>query len=130
MPARAGVMVGSFQLTGNRKTLVVELFTLVQTSDGIEYRIRHFTPSLAAWEQSGPATLKLTGSDPRSFVFENQAGGQPKRTVLSRLDADTFVLRSEIAPQKGPMHTVEITYHRQTDETGSRRTRSSHHKLF
>jgi hypothetical protein len=38
--------------------------------------------------------------------------GQPKRAVFTRLDADTFVARSEIIPEKGETQVTEITYHR------------------
>lgn len=129
-PPHAGLMVGTLQLTEHEKTLVIELLTIVQTPDGIEYCIRHFTPSLAAWEQNGPTTLQLKESDPRSIVFENPVGGQPKRIFLSRLDADTFVVRSEILPEKGSLRIVEITYHRQKEARASRRSRSSHHTIF
>jgi hypothetical protein len=122
-PPRAGVMLGTFQLTENDKTLVVELFTLVEKPDGIELRLRHFTPSLVAWEKSGPAVLKFTSTDPKTVVFENPNNGEPKRAVIRRIDADTYISRSEIVPEKGDSQVTEITYRRQKD---SPFTRSRH----
>lgn len=114
-PPRAGVMLGTFQLTENDKTLVVELFALVEKPDGIELRLRHFTPSLVAWEKSGPAVLKFTSADPKTVVFENPNDGEPKRAVIQRIDADTYISRSEIVPEKGDSQVTEITYRRQKD---------------
>jgi hypothetical protein len=119
-PPRAGVMLGTFQLIENDKTLVIELFTLVEKQDGIELRLRHFTPSLVAWEKSGPTVLKLTSVDPKTIVFENPGDGEPKRAVIQRIDADTYISRSEILPKKGDLLVTEITYRRQKDEPPSR----------
>jgi hypothetical protein len=112
---KAGVMLGTFQLAENDKTLVLELFTLVEDADGITFHLRHFTPSLVAWEKPGPTVLNLTTADPKMILFENRADGQPKRTVITRIDADTYISRSEIVPEQGDTQVTEITYHRQKD---------------
>lgn len=121
IPPKAGVMLGTFQLTENDKTLVIELFTLVEKPDGIELRLRHFTPSLVAWEKSGPAVLKFASSDPKTTVFENPSDGEPKRVVIQRIDADTYISRSEIVPEKGDTQVTEITYRRQKETSPSHR---------
>jgi Domain of unknown function (DUF6265) len=120
MPARAGVMLGTFQLTENGKTLVVELFTLVQKPDGVQFHLRHFTPSLAAWEKSDPAVLNLTSMDPKTAVFENPGEGQPRRTLLNHLDADTYVARLEVVGNQSSTQITEITYHRQKEARPAR----------
>jgi len=119
-PAKAGVMTGTFQLTENDKTLVLELFTLVEAPDGINLYVRRFTPALAAWEQAGPAVLHLTSLDPKTAVFENAGDTQPRRAVFRRLDADTYVSRSEVAPESGTPRVTEITYRRQKEPRPSR----------
>ncbi|MGD1211157.1 MAG: DUF6265 family protein [Candidatus Acidiferrales bacterium] len=120
MPPKSGTMVGTFQLAENGQTLVIELFTLVEKPDGISFYFRHFTPVLAPWEKSDPTVLKLASADSKAIVFENPLDGQPKRAVIRRIDADTYVSRSEIVPDKGDMEIVEITYHRQKEVTPSR----------
>jgi Domain of unknown function (DUF6265) len=115
MPPKSGTMVGTFQLAENDETLVIELFTLVEKPDGISFYFRHFTPTLMPWEKSDPTVLKLTSADPKEFVLENPVNGQPKRAIIRRIDADTYVSRSEIVPDKGDMEIVEITYHRMRD---------------
>jgi uncharacterized protein DUF6265 len=114
-PPKAGVMLGTFQLAEGDKTLVLELFTLVEGPEGIKLYIRHFTPTLAAWEKSSPTTLTLTSLDPKSASFENQVDGQPKHAVLTHPDPDIFISRSEIVPDKSDTQVTEITYHRMFD---------------
>jgi hypothetical protein len=115
------MMLGTFQLAENDKTLVLELFTLVEDSDGIKFHLRHFTPSLVAWEKPGPTVLNLTSADPKIIVFENPTDGEPKRTVITRIDADTYISRSEIVPRQGDTQVTEITYRRQKDNPPAHR---------
>jgi len=112
---QAGVMLGTFQLTEGDKTLVLELFTLVEETDGIRLYIRHFTPALVAWEKTGPTMLRLQSADAKSIVFVNTVDGQPKQSVITRVDPDTYSSHSEIVPEKGDSQVTEITYHRATD---------------
>ena len=109
---KAGVMMGTFQLEENDKTLVLEVFAVVDSPDGIKIHLRHFTPSLVSWEKTAPTVLELSSVDSKSVVFENHVDGQPKRTTLTRVDPDTYTVRSEIIPEKGDPQVTEITYHR------------------
>lgn len=113
MPPKGGVLSGTFQLVENDSTLVIELFTLVQKPDGIKLYFRHFTPALAPWETSTPTVLNLASSTPKSIEFDNPVGGEPKRAIIRKIDADTYISRSEIVPEKGDTQIIEITYHRQ-----------------
>jgi Domain of unknown function (DUF6265) len=114
----AGLMLGDFRVTEDNKTLLIELFTLTQKSDGVELRFRHFTPELVPWEKSGPTLLRLQSSDAKQFVFVNRTNGQPKRSIFTQVDPDTYTLRSEIVPVNGPMEVVEITFHRELPTSG------------
>jgi len=104
--------MGTFQLEENDKTLVLEVFTVVEGPEGIKIHLRHFTPSLVAWETPGPTVLELASVDSKSIVFENRIDGQPKRTTFTRVDPDTYTVRSELVPEKGDPQVTEITYHR------------------
>ena len=123
MPPKGGVMLGTFQLTENGDNLVIELFTLIQKPGGIDLYFRHFTPALEPWEKSSPTILNLASANPKLIVFENPVDGQPKRAIIRRIDADTYVSRSEIVPEKGDMQVVEITYHRQRETPPARTKR-------
>ena len=109
----AGTMLGTFRLVENEKVLVIELFTLVEKPDGIDFYFRHFTPELVPWEKADATLLKLSSVDAKKVSFENPVNGQPKRAILMRVDADTYTSRSEIVPEQGAMQVIEITYHRQ-----------------
>jgi hypothetical protein len=113
MAPKAGEMVGIFRVLENDKTLVIELLSLLETPDGIEFRFRHFTPPLVTWEQAGPTALILASFDSKTAVFENAGTGQPKRGTLTRVDPDTYISRSEIIPQGNNAQVTEIKFHRQ-----------------
>jgi hypothetical protein len=116
---RAGVILGTLQIIAEDKTTVIEFFTISQTLTGAEYRILHFTPSLAPWETSGPSTLFLMSSDSRKFVFQNPTDGKPQQIVLVKNDPDTYIFRSEILPETGDPLTYDITFHRQKPSAGN-----------
>jgi hypothetical protein len=110
---KAGAMEGMFRLIESDKTLVIEFFTLVQKPEGIAFYFRHFTPSLAPWEQSDATLLNLTRVDAKNSVFENPVNGMPKSATLIRIDADTYLSHSELVPETGDSQVIEITYKRQ-----------------
>lgn len=110
---RAGMMIGTFRLVENKKTLVLEMFTLIEKPEGISFYFRHFTPELVPWEKSDATTLSLVTLDSQHMTFENSVNGQPKHSTFVRVDPDTFISRSEIVPDSGETQVIEITYHRQ-----------------
>jgi hypothetical protein len=113
MAPKAGMMLGDFRVIENDKVLVIELFTLVEKSGGINFYFRHFTPELVPWEKSDGTLLKLATADAKRFDFENSTNGKPKRAIFTRIDNDTYTARSEITPESGDPQIIEITYHRQ-----------------
>jgi hypothetical protein len=117
MAPQAGTMVGIFRLVESEKPLAIELYTLVQRPDGINFYFRHFTPELVPWEKSDATVLNLVSLDANHFEFDNSVNGMPKHAALTRVDADTYVARSELVPETGDPQTIEITYHRQTSTT-------------
>ena len=110
---KAGEMLGVFRLVERDKTLVIELFSLVEKSDGVDLYFRHFTPQLLLWEKSDAAVLNLSKSDATTFDFENPLNAMPKRSIFTRVDTDTYIARSELIPDNGEPQIIEITYHRQ-----------------
>lgn len=112
MAPKAGMMTGIFRLVEGDKTLVLEMFTLVEKPEGIHFYFRHFTPELVPWEKTDATMLNLASADAKKIEFENPVNGQPKRAILLHVDADTYAARSEIVPEQGNMQVIEITYHR------------------
>jgi hypothetical protein len=114
---KAGAMEGVFRVVEAEKTLVLELFTLVQKPEGISLYVRHFTPTLAPWEKSDATVLNLAKIENKKFTFENSVNGMPKVATFTRIDADTYLSRSEIVPETGDAQATEITYKRQPAPT-------------
>lgn len=114
---KGGAIEGVFRVVEAEKTLVLELFTLVQKPDGISFYVRHFTPTLAPWEKSDATVLNLARVENKQFTFENPVNGMPKVAAFTRIDADTYVSRSEIVPETGDSQAIEITYKRQPAPT-------------
>jgi len=121
------MMLGTLQVAENDKTLVLELFTLAETQDGVEMRLRHFTPSLTPWEGSKVAILRFASADPKSQVFENPGAGDPQRAIFQKLDADTYISRSEIVAENGERQVTEITFRRQKELPPSKRHAAAQH---
>jgi hypothetical protein len=110
---KAGEIAGLFRIIEGDKTLVLEIFSLVDKPEGIQFYLRHLTPELLPWEKSDATLLKLESVDATKATFVNPVNGEPKRTIFTRLDPDTYTLRSEIEPAQGEPQVIEITFHRQ-----------------
>lgn len=107
----AGVMMGMFRAMRGEQTLVLEFFSLRETPEGIEMRLRHFSPAMEPWEKGDAILLRLQSWDGSRAVFENPVHGEPKRTVITRTADDTMTSRSEIVDGKGG-RTIELTLRR------------------
>ena len=112
MAPRNGTMQGFFRLTDNEKTIVIELFTLRETPDGIVFYFRHFSPELKPWEEAEAYHLNLTNSDSGSFRFDNPVVNQLKDAILTRTDNDTYTSHGDITGADGKPAVIEVTYHR------------------
>jgi hypothetical protein len=112
MAPNGDVMSGILRLTSAGKTLVIELFTIIETPTGIVFRFRHFSPELALWEKENPVLLNLVSYDGKQSIFENPNGTQPKRDIITRTGPDTFTGRSEILDASGKMSLIEVELHR------------------
>ena len=125
-PPHAGAMLGSFQLSENGRTLVIELLTLTEEDGMLTLHIRHFTPSLLAWEKQDPVDLNLQSANPTTAIFENHADGEPKTATFTRLGADSYVSRFELTSEKGDAHITEIVYQRQAASAPSKQPKHKH----
>lgn len=114
---QGGLILGTFRVFEDNRTLLVEVFTLEQKPDGVELRFRHFTPDLVPWEKSAATKLTLENYDSKRWVFLNTSNGEPKRSIIIRVDSDTYTLRSELSTGEAAMRVVDITFHRQGPAT-------------
>jgi len=110
---KAGEVAGLFRVIEREKMLVLELFSFVEKPEGIQFYLRHLTPELLPWEKSDATVLKLESVEGTKATFVNAVSGEPKRLIFTRVDADTFIQRSEIEPAEGEPQVIEIMFHRQ-----------------
>jgi hypothetical protein len=112
MPPKNGTMQGFFRLTDSEKTIVIELFTIRDTPDGIVFYFRHFSPELKPWEENEAYRLNLTKSDAKTFRFDNPVANQLKDAIVTHVDKDTYVSHGDITDADGKPKAIEVTYHR------------------
>lgn len=112
MSPKNGTMQGFFRLTDTEKTIVIELFTLRETPDGINFYFRHFSTELKPWEENEAYHLKLTKWDAGSFRFDNPVVNQLKDAILTRGENDTYISHGDLTGADGKPQVIEVTYHR------------------
>jgi len=103
---------GMFRLSTPEKTLVLEFFTLRETPQGIEMRVRHFNMDLAPWEKGDSIILRLKSLSKGTAVFENPVNNQPKRSTMKRVGQDSFHVKSEIIHDDKRTEVIELTLKR------------------
>jgi uncharacterized damage-inducible protein DinB len=108
----AGVMMGMFRLTEGERTVVLEFFSLRTAAEGLEMRLRHFSPSLELGEKDDAIILRLASYDGTEAVFENPVHTRPKQTVIHRTGPDNYVVRSEIIGDSGEARWIEVAWQR------------------
>ena len=112
MAPKNGTIQGFFRLTDNEKTIVIELFTLRETPDGIFFYFRHFSPELVPQEKDEAYRLKLTKWDASRFQFDNTVQNQLKDAILTVVDADHYISHGDITGSDGKPAVIEVAYHR------------------
>jgi hypothetical protein len=112
MAPKNGTMQGFFRLTDSEKTIVIELFTIRETPNAIEFYFRHFSPELKPWEEKDAYHLVLAKSEAGVFRFDNPVVTQLKDAILTHVDNDTYVSHGDITDTNGKPQSIEVTYHR------------------
>ncbi len=105
-------MQGFFRLTDAEKTIVIELFTLRETLEGVAMYFRHFSTELKPWEEKEAYHLILAKSEGGAFRFDNPVVNQLKDAILTHPDADTYISHGDMTDADGKPKAIEVTYHR------------------
>lgn len=108
----AGVMMGMFRLMKDERTALLEFFSLRETPEGLEMRVRHFSPSLEPGEKDDAITLRLASHDGVESVFENPVHNRPKQTIIHRTGENSYAVRSEIIDDSGATRWIEVAWQR------------------
>jgi len=112
MPPKNGTMQGFFRLTDSEKTIVIELFTIRETLEGIAFYFRHFSTELKPWEEKEAYHLNLTKWDANTFRFDNPVVNQLKDAILTHNADDTYTSHGDITGADGKPAVIEVTYRR------------------
>jgi hypothetical protein len=107
-----GTMLGMFRLRSEQKTLLIELFTVRETPEGIFFYFRHFSPELVPQEKEDAYRLKLTKWEGGRFQFDNTVQNQLKDAILTNVDADHYISHGDITGSDGKPAVIEVSYHR------------------
>ena len=99
-------------LTDGEKLLVLELFTLRETAEGLELRLRHFDGALTPMEKEEALVLRLISLTENEALFENPVHSRPKTSRITRTGPRSFVGRSEIIGGDGKVSVIEATWQR------------------
>jgi len=112
MAPKNGTMLGLFRLTDKEKTVVIEVFTIRETPEGIVFYFRHFSPELKPWEDADAYHLNLTKSDATTFRFDNPVVNQLKDAILTHTANDTYISHGDVTGADGKPTVIEVTYQR------------------
>ena len=112
MAPKNGTMQGFFRLTDDQKTILIELFTLRETPDGIFLYFRHFSPELVPQEKDQAYRLKLGKRDASRFQFDNTVQNELKDAILIVIDADHYTSHGDLTDDDGKPAVIEVAYHR------------------
>ena len=107
-----GTMLGMFRLSSDQKTILIELFTVRETADGIFLYFRHFSPELVPQEKEDAYRLKLTKWDAGHFQFDNTVQNNLKDAILTVVDSDHYISHGDITGSDGKPAVIEVAYHR------------------
>jgi hypothetical protein len=107
-----GTMLGMFRLSSDQKTIIIELFTVRETPEGIFFYFRHFSPELVPQEKDEAYRLKLTKWDASRFQFDNTVENKLKDAILTVVDSDHYISHGDITGSGGKPTVIEVPYHR------------------
>jgi len=106
------VMVCMFRLMTEKGTQMLEFYTLRDTPNGVEERIRFFSPDLQEEAGDHGVTLRLASISADKVVFENPNGTYPKRTTILRKGNDEFNSHIELVDAQGKESTIDAHWAR------------------
>ena len=118
---KGGLMSGVMRLYQDGKPVLLELIALVDGSNGVELRFRHFDGALSAMESTFKQTMLLERSTDSSDTFENTVAfdktllsTQPRVSSWTKRGQNGMVAHSDIFDANGKPSIIEVRYHRTT----------------
>jgi hypothetical protein len=95
----AGVMLGTFRLIRDEKTVFYEILTLTETERGLAMRLKHFNPDLTGWEEKDKVIeFRYARTDGNLHQFEGltfRRDGEDRLTIFLALRGKDGTIREE-----------------------------------
>ncbi len=120
-PPRGGLMSGLMRLSQDGKPVLLELISLVDGSNGVELRFRHFNGALSEMESTFKQTMLLTTLTDSSDTFENTVAfdrtllsTRPRVSSWTQRGQNAMFAHSDILDENGKPSTIEVVYRRTT----------------
>jgi hypothetical protein len=107
-----GLMMCMFRSMNAQKILALELITLQDTPDGVEERVRFFSPDLSEPESAKAMVLRVTHFAPIESVFENSNPGGASKVTLTHNAPDEMTARIELLDDSGKPAVIEAHWKR------------------
>jgi hypothetical protein len=106
MPAKAGVMLGSFRMhKADGTPAFYELFAIEEVDDTLQFVVKHFNPDWRGWEEKDQALrLRLSSLSADELAF----GG----VVFRRLGPDAVAVDVTLRQKDGTSKTHTFDYRR------------------
>jgi hypothetical protein len=118
-PPAAGVVIGMFRMiSASGRTSVVELETFCDAGGSIDYRFRHFSTGLDAWEPpKEPVSLRLVERTERRWVWVDAAPELNRSTTPARVtwefpEPDGWRVMVDVRRPEGERRIIDVTYRR------------------
>lgn len=107
-----GLIMCMFRSMDAQKVLALELITLQDTPDGVEERVRFFSPDLSEPESAKTMVLRVTHFAPIKSVFENPNPGGASKVTLTHNAPDEMTARIELLDDSGKPAVIEAHWKR------------------
>jgi len=106
---------GSFRWMKSGKVWMFEMLSLIDESDGVIMRIKHFNDDMVGWEEKNESVeLKLVRDDGGKFEFERIRSDQNTRVVYEKTGVDSLIVRLT-KTKDGKLDSNEFRFRRLKD---------------
>jgi uncharacterized protein YndB with AHSA1/START domain len=111
-PSR-GMMMCMFRVMDSTKVEGLEFSTLRETPNGLEERIRFYSPDLGETAGDNGVTLRVAKYGEREIVYDNvKPDGVVKHVTITRSGEDEFSTRIEVVNAEGKTSFIGATWRR------------------
>ncbi len=113
LPPSRGMMMCMFRVMSPEKVEGMEFSTLRETTDGLEERIRFYSPDLGETPGDIGVTLQVVSYGEREIVFDNEKpDGVVRHVTVTRFGKDEFSTRIEVVNAEGKTSFIGATWKR------------------